>query len=99
MITKQRQLFYFVGDKPYASLEEAQKADLIQLMPDSLCRINTCGDDTVEQKQSFAKWLIENSKAIVDTLTTTPRSRLRARKSHGAKPKQSKTKPASANPY
>lgn len=29
MISKQRELFYFVGDTPYKDLASAQKADLI----------------------------------------------------------------------
>lgn len=74
MIRKQRQLFYFVGDKPYASLEEAQKADLkVMMFPET----------SPEDKETWANWLLKNAKEIVDTLTTTPKSRLRARKLHG----------------
>ena len=88
MISKQKQLFYFVGDKPYASLEEAQKVDLMAMMPVAaegpLGMTNEC----------IADWMIKNSTAIVDTLTTTPRSRLRGRKLHGGtrKPRATKTK-------
>jgi len=84
MIRAQRQLFYFVNETPYASLEEAQKADLVALMD---------GVFPYPQHQSpIADWLLANKEAIVDTLTTTPRSRLKARKAHGAirKPRQSR---------
>lgn len=81
MIRAQRQLFYFVGDKPYASLEEAQKADLIQIMPDGW----KANSPLAPAQEEIANWLLNHAKEIVDTLTTTPRSRLRARKLHGAK--------------
>lgn len=83
MIRAQRQLFYFVGDTPYPSLETAQKADLISLMD---------WDATGEPKETLAAWMLKNSAAIVDTLTTTTRSRLKSRKLHGAtrKPRSKK---------
>ena len=73
MITKQRTLFYFVGDEAFKSLEEAQKNDLKSILPtgetyDSLTILN---------------WLLTYNKEIVDILTTTPTSRARARKLHG----------------
>ena len=92
MIRKQRQLFYFVGEKPYASLEEAQKADLMALMP--VHPNNPLG----MTNDGIADWMIKNSAAIVDTLTTTPKSRLRGRKLHGGarKPKTPKAEKAEA---
>lgn len=83
MITKQRQLFYFVGDTPYKDLADAQKADLMSIMPEW----------TPGNKQTTADWLLAQKDAIVDTLTTSPRSRLRARKLHGAK-RKTKNQPA-----
>lgn len=80
MIRKQRQLFYFVGDTPYASLEEAQKADLKVMMFPEI---------SPDDKETWANWLLKNAKEIVDTLTTTPKSRLRARKLHGGTKKKS----------
>lgn len=93
MISKQRQLFYFVGDTPYKSLADAQKADLMALLP--LKFFATLGDQPFER---LADWMLENSTAIVDTLTTTPTSRLKGRKLHGGtrKPK-SKPKFTPAN--
>lgn len=85
MIRKQRQLFYFVGDTPYASLEEAQKADLKAMMEGHLF----ADGSTVISQDNIAGWLLNNAKEIVDTLTTTPKSRLRARKLHGGTKKKS----------
>ncbi len=67
MITKQTKLFYFVGTTPYASLEEAQKADLLRLMP----------DDWAANRTVTCDWLMDNAQAIAEILTTTPRSRNR----------------------
>ena len=80
MITKQRALFYFVGDQAFKSLEEAQKADLKKLIPIELTDV--ANEDA--SKDRICDWLLKNSAAIVDCLTTTPKSRLRGRKSHGA---------------
>lgn len=87
MISKQKQLFYFVGDKPYASLEEAQKVDLMAMMPIS-------DGPGSWSNECIADWMLKHSQEIVDTLTTTPRSRLRGRKLHGGtrKPRATKTK-------
>lgn len=93
MISKQRQLFYFVGDTPYKSLEEAQKADLMALIPEDF--FATLGDQPSDR---LSDWMLKNATAIVDTLTTTPTSRLKGRKLHGGtrKPK-SKPKFTPAN--
>lgn len=95
MITKQRQLFYFVGDTPYKDLASAQKADLIKMLPPEF--LLTLGI-TTEFKESAAEriadWMLDNADAIVDTLTTTPTSRLKARKSHGGTRKRKKLTPA-----
>ena len=74
MITKQKCLWYFVGDKAFKSLGEAQKCDLLKLMPS--VAVNPTNDQ-------FADWLLANKFAVTDILTTTPTSRLKARKLHG----------------
>lgn len=79
MINKTRCLFYEVGGQFFKSLDEAQKQDLKLLIPDTWEGLTPSNG-----KYLLADWLIKNSSAIVDTLTTTPKSRLRARKSHGA---------------
>lgn len=78
MISKQRQLFYFVGDVPFKDIETAQKADLMRLLPDTFF-----ADLADNPAGKLAQWMLDNAAAIVDTLTTTPTSRLRGRKSHG----------------
>ena len=85
MIRKQRTLFYFVADKPYASLEEAQKQDLMTLMLPAMSEVATNSPDFI------AQWMLTNKDAIMDTLTTTPKSRLRGRKLHGATRKKRAT--------
>jgi len=87
MISKQRCLFYFVGDQAFKSLEEAQKADLKKLLESLKEDRITCTGEPKELDESVADWLLANSTAIVDCLTTTPRSRLRGRKTHGAERK------------
>lgn len=76
MIQKQRTLFYFVGEQVFKDLQEAQAADLVGMMGECAW--------TSEHKQSVAAWLLVHQEQVIDTLTTTPRSRLKARKSHGA---------------
>ena len=90
MITKQKSLFYYVGDEVFPSLEEAQKCDLKKLIPEDLADGAT--------PDLLVGWLLDNSLAIVDILTTTPRSRSRARKANGAKrAKKAKAQPALAD--
>jgi len=82
MINKTRCLFYEVGGQFFKSLEEAQKADLAKLIPETFfAELGTHPTDTL------TTWLLANSTAICDCLTTTPRSRLRGRKTHGAERK------------
>ena len=92
MIVKTRCLFYEVEGQFYKSLEEAQKVDLMKLMP--VQTLDTAGITN----DYIADWMLKNSSAIVDTLTTTPRSRARARKANGAtrKRKAKATEPAPA---
>jgi hypothetical protein len=92
MITKQKCLWYFVGDQAFKSLEEAQKADLESLLP------TQWEDGTSVPRDGIAEWMLKNCTAICDTLQTTPRSRLKARKLHGAtrKPRTPKVAPVTA---
>lgn len=77
MITKQRTLFFFVGETPYKNLADAQKADLLlTLQPFDF-------DPAAGIKEQIADWLIGNASQVVDILTTTPTSRMKARKLHG----------------
>jgi hypothetical protein len=83
VITKQKTLFYFVGDQAFKSLEGAQKADLLALMPKEWT-VGGAGIAIAELKpEHIANWLLTNSVAITDCLTTTPRSRSKARKANG----------------
>ena len=91
MITKQKALFYYVGDEVFPSLEEAQKCDLKKLVPDDFLAVG-------DAKEKVADWMLKNSVAIVDILTTTPSSRSKARKANGAKrAKKAKAQPALAD--
>jgi hypothetical protein len=93
MIRRQKTLFYFVGDKPFASLAEAQTMDLLAMLPSQTVTGAVIGDNL---REWFVEWLLVNCEAVVDTLTTTPRSRLRGRKLHGAvRHKKTKEQPAS----
>lgn len=87
MINKTRCLFYEVGGQFFKSLEEAQKADLKKLLESLQKDRTTCTGDPKELDEAIADWLLANSTALVDCLTTTPRSRLRGRKTHGAERK------------
>jgi len=87
MINKTRCLFYEVGGEFFKSLEEAQKVDLVALIPADLFAAYLKNPVVVDCRSTIADWLLANSTAIVDCLTTTPRSRLRGRKIHGAERK------------
>lgn len=92
MINATRCLFYEVGGQFFKSLEDAQKADLAALVPDASPVLGMC-DDPKLRRAEIVEFILANSTAIVDILTTTPTSRLKARKSHGAvrKPRTPKT--------
>lgn len=88
MITRQTKLFYFVGDTPYASLEEAQKADLLKLIPAQYKDGTSMGD-----RQRLAEWMVEFAEAITVILTATARSRIRKpRKDKGVPRKKDSAK-------
>lgn len=91
MITKQRQLFYFVGDQPFKTIEEAQRHDLKEILQKSEI------DWDATSENHIIDWMMQNAAAIVDTLTTTPTSRAKARKTNGGtkkSPKRPKLQPA-----
>ena len=78
MIVKKVTVAYMVGDKPCATFEEAQKEELLKLLSESL-------DQT---SSGYAALLLENKSKFVDILTSTPRSRAKARAINGAKRKR-----------
>jgi hypothetical protein len=80
MVTKQRQLFYFVGNQPFKTLEEAQKADILRLTTEGVNVGEQWGD---ECKKDLVEWIMANAAPLVDCLTTTPTSRAKARKANG----------------
>jgi len=93
MITKQKALFYFVGDRSFKSLADAQKFDLAKLVPDCSPEFEVCNEPRV-RADKIADWLLKNSVQIVDILTTTPTSRAKARKNNGATRKRRSITPA-----
>jgi len=98
MVTKQKCLFFFVNDKPFKSLAEAQKHDLIEIIKKDVSLMSEPMAITPEQVEFVADFMLKNSSAIVDCLTTTPTSRARARKTNGAtKAKKPKLQPANVN--
>jgi hypothetical protein len=78
MIVKKVTVAYMVGDKPCASFEDAQKEELRILLSESQ-------DQT---SSGFADHLLGNKAKFVDVLTSTPRSRAKARAINGAKRKR-----------
>lgn len=67
MINRTRCLFYEVKGVFYKDLAEAQKADLLSLLPPEIGLT----------KDGIADWLLANAEAVATILTTTPRSRIR----------------------
>lgn len=68
MITRQTKLFYEVAGQFYPSLAEAQKADLLAMLPT---------DGSAISADVLADWLLANAPAVARILTTTPKSRNR----------------------
>lgn len=89
MVTKQKQLFWFVNDVPYKTLEDAQKADILRLTTEGVS-VGEQWDETC--KKDLVDWIMANAAALVDTLTTTPTSRAKARKANGGTKKPSAPK-------
>jgi len=71
MISRQTKLFYEVAGNFYPSLAEAQKADLLALIP------LQWPDGATIPAQKLAEWLLDHAEAVATILTTTPRSRNR----------------------
>ena len=95
MISKQRQLFYFVGETPFKTLREAQAHDIKLLVP-SMCPGDGAMISGDALPELISDWMLENAVAITDILTTTPTSRARARKTNGAKRTRKSTRPVLA---
>lgn len=94
MITKQKQLFFFVGETPFKTLEDAQKADILRLTTEGVSVGEEWGP---ECKKDLVEWIMANAAPLVDILTTTPTSRAKARKANGGTkkaPKRPKLQPA-----
>ena len=77
MITKTQA--YQVGDKTFASLEEAQTHELSTSIEAGTENVST------DQCKAVALHLVANKEKIIDILTTGPRSKPKARKINGAK--------------
>lgn len=77
MITK-TQGYADSGGKVHATLGDAQRAELMILIgsDDSLDQ----GNNSVEQQDMLATWIMRVQDRIIDILTTGPRSRPAARK-------------------
>ena len=70
-----------VGDKVFATIEEAQFVELRQMFPDAVDP-NASPTAAVE---NFIQTLISKSDEVIDILSTTPSSRPRARSRNGGK--------------
>jgi hypothetical protein len=92
MITKSKTVLFFVDDKSFESLDQAKKFNLESLAP------NTWREFKPDMPERVADWLIENAEAITDILTTTPRSRAKARKANGGGKKRKAKAANSAAP-
>jgi hypothetical protein len=92
MITKQRQLFFMVGDKFFKTLLEAQKHDLQEIVEKAFpLQDGVDPQDWEASNGLIVDMMINYSTPIVDILTTTPTSRAKARKNNGGeKPKKAK---------
>jgi hypothetical protein len=87
MIEKKSEPRYYVGDREYKSLREAQGAELVQILND-LRPNDLCPNPTTAE---IADHLLANSERVTDILTTTEASLPKARKIHGGrKPRKGK---------
>jgi len=99
VITKQRALFFYVGDKPFTTLVESQKHDLRTIVVNALPAPAEGDEEDYDLGVTkIVDLIINNSTSITDVLTTTPTSRAKARKTNGAtKAKKPKLQPANVN--
>ncbi len=79
--------------KPYASIEEAQKAALVELFDIE----NQPAESRTWSSLEIAEQIIEKREEIMDVLTTTINSKPSARKINGGTKKR-KAKPAAVAP-
>lgn len=78
---------YVVDGDVYSSLMEAQVAGLAKLLPDK----------TAYSREECAEILVEQKDAVIDILTTTEKSRPRARRINGGrKTRKPKDQPQTA---
>lgn len=68
-----------VGDEHYGTLEEAKQASILQLFLDP-----ETGPESTLSINEICSFIIDNSEKIIDILTTTEKSRPKARKVNGA---------------
>jgi hypothetical protein len=79
-------MFYEVSGKFYPTLFEAQKADLMEIIPMQW-------PDGTASGGLLASWLLENAEAVAVILTTTPKSRRQKPRKDKGKPRKDKGKP------
>lgn len=86
MIIKKVTVAYMVGDKPCATFEEAQKEELFGFL-------EAYSDPALnaEKLSGLAGHILAGKAKVVDILTSTPRSRAKARKVNGATKKRKTT--------
>ena len=77
MINRTRCLFYEVKGVFYKNLAQAQKADLLSIIPDAWEGANGEALNKSDARVVVADWLLKNAEAVALILTTTPRSRIR----------------------
>ena len=82
MITFQKA--YVVGDKVYATLEEAQRAEIKRLAADTFGSTMTVED--------WCHLVVDQKESVMNILTTTDKSRPRARKVNGGRKPRNVTK-------
>jgi hypothetical protein len=89
MITKT--LAFKVGDDTFGSLEEAQAFEIALVLSD------IAGWPDKEQHKKAAEHLVKARERVLDILSTTPRSKTRARKINGGSKKRAE-KPTIVQP-
>lgn len=75
---------YISGDRVYASLQEAQRAELQELFS----RVS----DTSVPAENIARLVMDNMQLVIDILTTTDQNRPKARAINGGTKKKRKAK-------
>jgi hypothetical protein len=73
---------YRVGDLTFGTIEEAKTAELMAILATSPANIPP------DAMPKLARYLVERSEAIIDILTTGPRSKPRARAINGGTKKR-----------